>query len=59
MAGWRAQVADDFYRKFTPKEWDNVHVLFLSATGPNIIFTTKTPVRTLEDLKGVKLRGHG
>ncbi len=58
--GWVAtQVADDFFRKFTPKEWDNVHVLFLSATGPNIIYTTKTPVRTLEDLKGVKLRGTG
>ena len=38
--GWvAAQVADDFYRKFTPKEWDSVHVLFLTATGPNIIYT--------------------
>lgn len=58
--GWVAtQVADDFYRKFTPKEFENVHVLFLSATGPNIIYTSKTQVKTLEDLKGVKLRGTG
>jgi TRAP-type C4-dicarboxylate transport system substrate-binding protein len=58
--GWVAsQVADDFYRKFTPKELDSVHVLFLCATGPNIIFTAKTAVRTLEDLKGVKIRATG
>ena len=58
--GWVAtQVADDFFRKFTPKEWDSVHVLFLSATGPKILYTTKTPVRTLEDMKGLKIRGTG
>ena len=58
--GWVAsQVADDFYRKFTPKEWDSVHVLFMSATGPNIIYTAKKAVRTLEDLKGAKIRAVG
>ena len=58
--GWvAAQVADDFYRKFTPKEWDSVHVLFLTATGPNILYTTKTPVKSLEDMKGLKIRGIG
>ncbi|HME45337.1 MAG TPA: TRAP transporter substrate-binding protein [Syntrophorhabdales bacterium] len=58
--GWVAtQVADDYYRKFMPKEWDSVHVLFFSATGPNIVYTTKTQVKTLEDMKGVKLRGIG
>jgi TRAP-type transport system periplasmic protein len=58
--GWVAsQVADDFYRKFRPKEWDNVHVLFLSATGPNLIYTIHKPVRTLEDVNGLKLRGIG
>jgi TRAP-type transport system periplasmic protein len=58
--GWVAsQVADDFYRKFTPKEWDSVHALFFSASGPNVVYTTKTAVRKLEDMKGVKLRGIG
>lgn len=52
-------VNDDFFRKFKPKEWDSVHVLFLSASGPNIVYTTKKPVRTLEDLKGMKIRGMG
>ncbi|HME45641.1 MAG TPA: TRAP transporter substrate-binding protein [Syntrophorhabdales bacterium] len=55
-----SMVADDFYRKFTPKEWERVHVLFLSSTGPNVIIhTKKTPVRTLEELKGMKIRGTG
>jgi TRAP-type transport system periplasmic protein len=59
-SGWVASfVSDDFYRKFRPKEWDKVHVLFLSATGPSVIYTTKTAVRTLEDLKGLKLRAQG
>ena len=54
-----SQVSDDFYRKFRPKEWDRVHVLFLSATGPNLIYTIHKPVKTLNDLKGLKLRGIG
>jgi TRAP-type C4-dicarboxylate transport system substrate-binding protein len=58
--GWVAsQVSDDFYRKFKPKEWDKVHVLYLTATGPNVIQTVSKPVKTLADLKGVKLRGVG
>ena len=58
--GWvAAQVANDFYKKFTPKDWNSVHVLFLTATGPNILYTTKKPVKTLEDFKGLKIRGIG
>ena len=58
--GWVAsQVSDDFYRKFKPKEWDKVHVIYLSATGPNVIQTVHKPVKTLADLKGLKLRGVG
>jgi TRAP-type C4-dicarboxylate transport system substrate-binding protein len=58
--GWIAsQVSDDFYRKFKPKEWDKVHVLYLTATGPNVIQTVNKPIKTLAELKGVKLRGVG
>ncbi len=58
--GWVAsQVSDDFFHKFPAKEWDKVHVLFLSATGPNLIYTIHKPVRTLADMKGLKLRGIG
>jgi TRAP-type transport system periplasmic protein len=58
--GWVAShVSDDFYRKFKPKEFDKVHVLFLTATGPNVIQTIHKPVKTLNELRGVKLRGVG
>lgn len=53
------QVANDFYAKFRQKDWDNVHVLFFYSTGPQIVSTTKKPVRTLEDLKGLKIRAAG
>ena len=53
-------VADDLWRKFTLKEWDRVHVLLMCSTGPQVIIhTKKTPVRTLEELKGMKIRGTG
>jgi TRAP-type transport system periplasmic protein len=52
------QVANDFYAKFKPKEWDALHVLFISANPPTGIYS-KTPIRTLEDLKGKKLRCQG
>ncbi len=53
------QVKDDFYNKFKPKEWNEVHVLHFFAPGPQIIATKSKPVRKLEDLKGLKIRGAG
>jgi len=58
--GWVAtKVANDFYREFKPKELDDVHVLYLHAHGPGVVFTTKKPVRKLEDLQGLLMRGTG
>lgn len=58
--GWVAtQVANDFYNEFTPAELDDVHPLYFHATGPYVIFTTKTPVRTMSDLNGMVLRATG
>jgi TRAP-type C4-dicarboxylate transport system substrate-binding protein len=52
-------VANDFYNKFKPAELKDVHVLYFHAHGPGIVFTTKTPVRKLEDMKGLVLRSTG
>ena len=52
-------VANDFYNTFKPKEWNGVHVLWFYSTGPQLISTVKRPVRTLEDLKGLKIRASG
>jgi len=59
-SGWVAtQVINDFYDKFKPKEWNDVHVLHFFGPGPQIIATTKKPVRTLDDMKGLKFRATG
>jgi len=52
------QVANEFYAKFRPKEWNEFHVLFISSNPPTGIYS-KTPVRKMEDLKGLKLRCQG
>jgi len=58
-SGWVAtHCANDFYQQFELKEWDDVHVLWMSETGPSILMTKK-PVRKLEDLKGLTLRAIG
>jgi len=59
-SGWVAtQVTTDFYAKFKPKEWDDVHVLYINTCGPLILQTISKPVRTLDDMKGLKIRATG
>ena len=59
-SAWIAgHVANDFYDKFKPKDFDTYHVLMLSTSPINVIQTLNKPVKTLEELKGLKLRGTG
>ncbi|BBO90347.1 hypothetical protein DSCOOX_35270 [Desulfosarcina ovata subsp. ovata] len=59
-SGWvSTHVAEDFYRKYQPKEFNKAKILYFSACGPNLISTTEKPVYTLEDLKGQTLRATG
>lgn len=53
-----SQVLNDFYFKVRPKEWDNVKVLWLSGTMAASIIS-KTPIRKLEDVKGLTIRAPG
>lgn len=47
-----------YYKKFSPKEFDNVKVMYLHAHGPGFLHT-KVPVATLDDIKGKKIRCTG
>ncbi len=58
-SGWVSnQVVNDFYQKFKPKEWNKLKVLWMHASTPNVMITTK-PVRKLDDLKGMTIRAPG
>ncbi|MCK9226478.1 MAG: TRAP transporter substrate-binding protein [Syntrophorhabdaceae bacterium] len=52
------RLVNEFYKQFKPKEFDDVKVMFFHAQGPGILHTRK-PVKTLEDLKGMKIRTFG
>lgn len=59
-SGWVAShVTQDFYNKYTPKEWNEVQVLYINTSGPLILQTVSKPVKTLEELKGLKVRATG
>jgi TRAP-type C4-dicarboxylate transport system substrate-binding protein len=52
LASW------DFYKKFEPKEWDKVHLLFLYTDAIGYLHTKKS-VASTDDLKGMQVRGTG
>lgn len=53
------RVAWDLFNKYLYKEFPGVKVLSFKTTEPQHLFTTKTPVRTLEDIKGLRIRISG
>ncbi len=50
------KLVNEYYRKFKPKEMDDVKVMYLHAHGPAILHTGKRPVAKLEEMKGLKVR---
>jgi TRAP-type C4-dicarboxylate transport system substrate-binding protein len=59
-SAWIAgHVANDFYGKYQPKDFEAYQVLMLSTSPINVIQTINKPVKTLDDVKGLKLRGTG
>ena len=53
-----SKLINEYYRKFRPKELEDVKVLFLEAHGADIISTRK-PISKLSEIKGMKLRASG
>jgi len=59
-SAWIAgHVANDFYNKYKPKEFDKYQVIMLSTSPINVVQTVKKPVNVPDDVKGLKLRGTG
>lgn len=52
-------VVNDVYRQLKPEELAGTQVMYLHAHGPGLLHTRKTAVRTLEDLKSLKIRSTG
>jgi len=53
------QIINMVYDKFQPKEFSDVKVMYLHAHGPGLVHTKGKAVRKMEDMKGMKFRGHG
>ncbi|ACN16573.1 TRAP-type C4-dicarboxylate transport system, periplasmic component [Desulforapulum autotrophicum HRM2] len=52
-------VFNELYDQFKPAELSDTKVMFLHAHGPGLIHTQKKEVKTMADLKGLKLRSPG
>ena len=59
-SAWIAgHVANEFYQKYQPKDFEAYQPLMFSSAPILVVQTVSKPVATLEDLKGLKLRGTG
>ena len=52
------RVANEFLNSMQPAELKDVKVLYIHAHGPGLLHTKK-PVRTLEEIRGMKIRSTG
>jgi len=53
------RIANEFYKKFKPKEFDDVKVLLFHGQPGGFLHTKTKPVAKLEEAKGLKLRCFG
>ncbi|MBF0413969.1 MAG: TRAP transporter substrate-binding protein [Desulfamplus sp.] len=53
------KVANAVLEQFKPEEFKDTQVMYLHAHGPGYINTLKKPVKTLADMKGLKIRSTG
>jgi TRAP-type C4-dicarboxylate transport system substrate-binding protein len=56
--GAATKLINEYYKKFKPRELDEVKIMYLHAHGPGFLHSKKA-VYKLEDLKGMKIRSTG
>ncbi|MDZ7663942.1 MAG: TRAP transporter substrate-binding protein [Desulfotignum sp.] len=52
-------VANGVLEEFDPEEFKDTELMFLHAHGPGLLHTRDKEVRTLDEFKGLKIRGTG
>ncbi len=52
-------VANKVFNSLSPKEFNDVQVMYFHAHGPGLPHSSKKPLKTMEDWKGMKLRATG
>lgn len=52
------KLANAYYEKFTPKEFEDTKIIYFHSSPPHHLFGKK-PIRTVGDIKGLKLRAGG
>jgi TRAP-type C4-dicarboxylate transport system substrate-binding protein len=56
--GYQAtRLGNAYYKKFKPKEFDDVEVMFLHGAAPGFIFT-KNPAKSVADIKGLRIKAN-
>jgi TRAP-type C4-dicarboxylate transport system substrate-binding protein len=56
--GYQAsKLANAYYEKFKPKEFDDVKVMYLHGAAPGFVMTKK-PIQTTADIKGLRIKAN-
>jgi len=56
--GYQAtKLANAYYKKFRPKEFDDVKVMYLHGAAPGFVMTKK-PIQTSADIKGLRIKAN-
>ena len=58
MNGYQSsKLANAYYKKFQPKEFDDVKVMYLHGAAPGFIFTKKA-VNSIKEVKGLRIKAN-
>jgi TRAP-type transport system periplasmic protein len=57
-SGFQAtKLTNEFYKKFTPKEFDDTQVMYLHGHGPGLVHTKKV-ISSLDDVRGLRIKAN-